>query len=184
MKNVRTYEGFLDFFKRKPKIDKSAPPVYMDDIKECGYELLHNNKIESYAHGEIPGGIGPNIDEIFGVKRGISSNDHEDAANLFRNVRGNMMIIQFRYNVDTGQRLASHRNVSKEEMTELLNDFTGKLESLDCKASFFVSWGMYEGYVDDREYKTVDKLMSVIEKAKANPLVTMKIVAPCDIIVD
>ena len=30
MKSIKTYEGFLDFFKRKPKSDK---PVYMDDIK-------------------------------------------------------------------------------------------------------------------------------------------------------
>jgi hypothetical protein len=182
MRSIKTYEGFLDFFKRKPKIDKSAPPVYMDDIIECGYDLLHDGRVSAFAHGEVPGGIGPSLDEIFGAKRRIS-HDQEDATK-FRNVRGNIMIIQFRYRVDTGQRLAGSRNVSAEEMTELLKDFVGKLESMECTASFFLSWGWDEGRTDDREYKTVEKAMSVIAKTKRDPLVTMKIVAPSNIIVD
>ena len=64
MKSIKTYEGFLDLFKRKPK---NTEPVYMDDIKECGYDLLHDNRISTYVDGRTPGGIGHDFDDIFVV---------------------------------------------------------------------------------------------------------------------
>jgi hypothetical protein len=187
MKNVKTYEGFLDFFKRKPK---STEPVYMDDIKECGYDFLHDNRITTYVDGSTPGGIGHDFDEIFGIKRGMDlTHDYEDlmndTMNLPRNVRGNMMIIQFRYSLyeETTSR-QNYKYVSRNEMSEMLKDFADKLETLDCKASFYLAWGYNEGRTDDKEYKNIDKVIDVIYKTDRTPLVTMKITAPSDIIVD
>lgn len=199
MKNVKTYEGFLDFFKRKPK---STQPVYMDDIKECGYDFLHDNRIATYVDGTAPGGIGPEFDDIFGIKRGMDlTHDYEDlmndTMNLPRNVRGNIMIIQFRYTLLSEDKNAysgvsgiqtrhqeGDKAISREEMSEMLKDFADKLETLDCKTSFYLAWGYDEGYADDKEYKNIDKVMDVIYKTDRTPLVTMKITAPSDIIVD
>jgi hypothetical protein len=187
MKNVKTYEGFLDFFKRKPK---STEPVYMDDIKECGYDFLHDNRIATYVDGRTPGGIGHDFDDVFGIKRGMDlTHDYEDlmndTMNLPRNVRGNMMIIQFRYSLyeETTSR-ENYKYVSRNEMSEMLKDFADKLETLDCKASFYLAWGYDEGRTDDKEYKNIDKVIDVIYKTDRTPLVTMKITAPSDIIVD
>jgi hypothetical protein len=183
MKRLKTYEGFFDFFKRKPK---STEPVYMDDIKECGYDLLHDDRVSAFAHGEIPGGIGPYLDEILGVKK---RND----STKFRNVRGNMMIIQFRYTLlsegkDSYSGLHNQQQkdkaISRNEMSEMLKDFVDKLQTLDCTASFFLAWGYDEGRTDDKEYRSVDKAIDVIYKNDRPPLVTMKITAPSDIIVD
>jgi len=199
MKNVKTYEGFLDFFKRKTK---STEPVYMDDIKECGYDFLHDNRIATYVDGSTPGGIGHDFDEIFGIKRGMDlTHDYEDlmndTMNLPRNVRGNMMIIQFRYTLLSEDKNAysgvsgiqmrhqeGDKAISRNEMSEMLKDFVDKLETLDCKASFYLAWGYDEGRTDDKEYKNIDKVIDVIYKTDRTPLVTMKITAPSDIIVD
>lgn len=199
MKNVKTYEGFLDFFKRKPK---STEPVYMDDIKECGYDFLHDNRIATYVDGSTPGGIGHDFDDVFGIKRGMDlTHDYEDlmndTMNIPRNVRGNMMIIQFRYTLLSEDKNAysgvsgiqmrqqeKDKAISRNEMSEMLKDFADKLETLDCKASFYLAWGYDEGRTDDKEYKNIDKVIDVIYKTDRTPLVTMKIVAPSDIIVD
>lgn len=199
MKNVKTYEGFLDFFKRKPK---STEPVYMDDINECGYDFLHDNRIATYVDGSTPGGIGPDFDDVFRIKRGMDlTHDYEDlmndTMNLPRNVRGNMMIIQFRYTLLSEDKNAysgvsgiqmrhqeGDKAISRNEMSEMLKDFADKLETLDCKASFYLAWGYDEGRKDDKEYKNIDKVIDVIYKTDRTPLVTMKITAPSDIIVD
>jgi hypothetical protein len=77
-------------------------------------------------------------------------------------------------------------------MSEMLKDFVDKLQTLDCTASFFLAWGYDEGRTDDKEYKSVDKVIDVIYKTDRHglllkyltPLVTMKITAPSNIIVD
>jgi hypothetical protein len=160
----------------------------MDDIKECGYDFLHDNRIATYVDGSTPGGIGPDFDDIFRIKRGMD---------LPRNVRGNMMIIQFRYTLLSEDKNAysgvsgiqmrhqeGDKAISREEMSEMLKDFSGKLETLDCKASFYLAWGYDEGRTDDKEYKNIDKVIDVIYKTDRPPLVTMKITAPSDIIID
>ena len=177
MKSIKTYEGFLDLFKRKPK---STEPVYMDDIKECGYDLLHDDRIEVYVDGTTPGGIGHDFDDVFGVRM-------NDQAGLPRNVRGNMMIIQFRYRISESPLPflnGGNEAVPRSEMTNMLEEFAGKLETLDCKASFYLAWGYDEGRTDDKEYKSVEKVLNAIYKEDSNPLVTMKITAPSNIIVD
>jgi hypothetical protein len=202
MRSIKTYEGFLDFFKRKPK---STEPVYMDDIKECGYDFLHDNRIATYVDGRTPGGIGHDFDDIFGIKRvgraqmGYVTNDYEEqlSGETPRNIRGNMMIIQFRYTLLSEDKNAysgvsgiqmrhqeGDKAISREEMSEMLKDFSGKLETLDCKTSFYLAWGYDEGRTDDKEYKNIDKVMDVIYKVDRTPLVTMKITAPSNIIVD
>ena len=188
MKNIKTYEGFLDFFKSKPK---STQPVYMDDIKECGYDLLHDDRIESYDDGTTPGGIGHDFDEVFGIRRGMDmTNDYEDfmdgQAGLPSNVRGNMMIIQFRYIISDNPHYLQRGKVSvpRGEIANMLEEFVGKLSDFDCKASFYLAWGYDEGRTDDREYKSVEKVLNAIYKEDRNPLVTMKITAPSNIIVD
>jgi hypothetical protein len=50
--------------------------------------------------------------------------------------------------------------------------------------SFYLAWGYDEGRTDDKEYKNIDKVIDVIYKTDRTPLVTMKITAPSDIIVD
>ena len=193
MKSIKTYEGFLDLFKRKPK---STQPVYMDDIKECGYDLLHDDRIEVHVDGTTPGGIGHDFDDVFGVRRGKDLT-HDYEAGLPRNVRGNMMIIQFRYTLlsedsntyrgVSGIQIRQQEKdiaISRSEMTNMLEEFAGKLETLDCKASFYLAWGYDEGRTDDREYKSVEKVLNAIYKEDRNPLVTMKITAPSNIIVD
>lgn len=198
MKNVKTYEGFLDFFKRK---SKSTEPVYLDDIKECGYDLLHDSRIEVFMDRR-PGGIRHDFDDIFGIKRGMSlTHDFEDLMNdtlgLPPNVRDNKMIIEFRYTLLSEDKNAysgvsgiqmrkqeKDKAISREEMSEMLKDFADKLETLDCKASFYLAWGYDEGRTDDKEYKNIDKVIDVIYKTDRPPLVTMKITAPSDIIVD
>jgi hypothetical protein len=184
MKSIKTYEGFLDFFKRKPKSDK---PVYMDDILECGYDLLHDDRIESWVDGKTPPCIGPDLDSIFATG-GLMKGPEGLLLNYFggpRNVRGNIMIVQFRYALSENRYVGfGNRSVPREEIANMLEEFVGKLSDFDCKASFFLAWGYDEGRTDDREFKSVEKVLEAIYKTERTPLVTMKITAPSIIIVD
>ena len=99
------------------------------------------------------------------------------------------MVIEFRYNLESEKQDNSvsakkEKEISKNEMSELIKDFVDKLQTLDCKASFYLAWGYDEGHTDDKEYGNIDKMMDVIYKKDMTPLIAMKITAPSDIIVD
>ena len=154
MKNIKTYEGFFDFFKKKEKIK-----VSFNDIMDCLYDLTDETRIKNQLNGvrEIDG-IFASDDVVF-KKNLISLDDEFDAMvndELFRNknfkVRGNTIAFKFTYDPS---------EISDEEVNELLLDCKYKLEMYDCEISFFIGWGDDEGGSSDKQWSD---FMSMINR--------------------
>lgn len=131
MKNLKTYEGFFDFFKNKEKVE-----VTYNDIIECLYDIIDESRIEK---GNILGGIFASDDVIWG-KSEVSNHKIGDF-----NFSGNKSAISF-------EMTYSPNSISDKVVDELLLDCKSKLEIYNCKMSFFIGWGVDEGSSSDKEW--------------------------------
>jgi len=154
MKNIKTYEGFFDFFKKKEKIK-----VSFNDIMDCLYDLTDEVRIKNQLNGVRVGGIFASDNDVVFKKNSISLDDEFDAMvndELFRNknfkVRANTIAFKFTYDIS---------EISDEEVNELLLDCKSKLEIYECEISFFIGWGDDEGGSSNREWSD---FMSMINK--------------------
>jgi len=153
MKNIKTYEGFFDFFKKKKTIK-----VSFNDIMDCLYDLTDEHRIKNQLNGVRVNGIFASDNVVF--KRSLVSLDDEHDAimndELYRNknfkVRANTIAFNFTYNPS---------EISDEEVNELLLDCKYKLKIYDCEVSFFIGWGNDEGSSSDKEWSD---FMSMINK--------------------
>ena len=162
MKNIKTYEGFFDFLKKK----KNVEPVYLEDIKECLYDITEDEpRIKNSLDGNVDG-IFADYDDIF-KKRSLDDD-------LPSYMRDDMVAVRLTYNLN---------EISNEEVKRLLEICSSKLKTYDCLVTFYLSYGIDEGRTDDKEYKSVDKLFNEINIVDRRPNITMKITAPSKIIV-
>jgi hypothetical protein len=178
MKNIKTYEGFFDFLKKKKK---STEPIYLDDIKECLLDLTEDPRFNNSLDGRV-GGIFTDQDVVFKISRGLSlTHDFEDIMNdqlgLPNYIKGNMMVVKFNYTTSS-----IHNNeINFDELKRLLDICSSKLKTYDCVTSFYLAYGYDEGRSDDKEYKNTEKLFKEIISVDRTPNITIKITAPSEI---
>jgi hypothetical protein len=65
MKNIKTYEGFFDFLKKKEKKES----VKFDEVMECLYDLTDEHRIKNELNGDVlkVGFVDVTLDEANGV---------------------------------------------------------------------------------------------------------------------
>ena len=182
MKNIKTYEGFFDFLKKKKKV--SNEPVYIDDIKECLLDLTEEPRIINSIDSRVCG-IFNDYDDVFKVrKNGSFDSDYEELARSTNSlyggelplpiyIKGNMMAVRISYDDD---------KISNEEVKRLLEICSSKLKTYNCVTTFYLAFGHDEGHTYDKEYKSVDKLFHEIIRANRSPNITIKIIAPTKIL--
>lgn len=197
MKTIKTYEGFFDFLKKKKK-KVSNEPLYIDDIKECLYDLTEDPRIDHSLDGPIRVGIFNTYNDVFTTKSSLSfDSDYEDLANnilgLPEYVKDNMMAVRIRYNRErnaemliTTQKQNGRGTVSDDEFKRLLSICESKLKTYNCEVSYYLAWGDYMGKCNLEEFKSIDKLFNAINKDKDHqdifsPNITIKITAPSKI---
>jgi hypothetical protein len=175
MKNLKTYEGFFDFFKKKKSTD-----VSLIDIEECLYDISEDDRILSQLNGQInTTHFGSNaLDKIFELgRRGLSlDRDHEDFMNdlLFRTeapkftIKNNILITEIWYDPSV---------ISNEEVTDIVNECTDKLEIYYCKVTYFIDfspyslkepteWSSFSGMLENTKNQHKDGFRSIIIKIK------------------
>ena len=159
MKNIKTYEGFFDFLKKKEKIE-----VTFDDVMECLYDLTDEHRIKNELNGDRFDGIFADEKYIFKRRPSMSLGYEHDALmndEIYRHrnfkVRGNSMAFEMIYSVYGNDTL----KISDAEVNELLLDCKSKLEIYGCKISFFIGWGRDEGSSSEKEWTD---FMSMINK--------------------
>lgn len=178
MKNIKTYEGFFDFLKKKKTYTE---PIYLDDIKECLLDLTEDPRFNNSLDGRV-GGIFTDQDVVFKISRGLSlTHDFEDIMNdqlgLPNYIKGNIMAVKFNYTTSS-----IHNNeINFDELKRLLDICSSKLKTYDCVTSFYLAYGYDEGRSDDKEYKTTEKLFKEIISVDRTPNITIKITAPSEI---
>jgi hypothetical protein len=85
----------------------------------------------------------------------------------------NVEIVRMQYDRD---------EITNDEVKRLLEICSSKLKTYDFVTSFYIGWGRSEGRSEDKEYKSIDKLFSTINKVDRNPNITIKITASSEII--
>ena len=176
MKSIKTYEGFFDFFKKKEK----KPPVQLDDLMECLYDLTDETRIKNRLNGDRLGGIFASEDVVFKKKHSLSFEDDYDAfmndelySDKHFKVRKNSIAFEMIYNPS---------EISDSEVNELLLDCKSKLEIYDCDIKFFIGWGRDEGSSSDKEWS--DFITMIDKTIKRTPFpqrprnITVKIESP------
>ena len=196
MKNIKTYEGFFDFLKKKKKVNNE--PVYIDDIKECLLDLTEDPRVDHSLDGPLHVGVFNTYNDVFNVKSSLSfDSDYEDLANnvlgLPEYIKYNMMAVRIRYNRERDAELLKTKQndrgtVSDDELKRLLSICESKLKTYNCEVSYYLAWGDYLGKYNPNEFKTIDKLFNAINKDKDHqdvfsPNITIKITAPTKIII-
>lgn len=187
MRYLRTYEGFLDFFKKKEK----KPPVQLDELMECLYDLTDERRIKNDLNGERLGGIFTDERYVFKRKPSMGLGDDHDAfmndtLQILRDYRDR----HFRLSSDhsSSNNAISFRiiynpsEISDSEVNELLLDCKSKLEIYDCKISFFIGWGRTEGSTSDKEWtdfmRMIDKTINRSTFPQRPRNITIKIESP------
>ena len=202
MKNIKTYEGFFDFLKKKKTYTE---PIYLDDIKECLLDLTEEISIENSLDGinNTPEWAEKidfhSYDKVFNTKRGMSlDHDHEDLMNdalgIPNYIKGNMMAVRITYRPTVMKQFIASvddtNNISHEKVKRLLDICSSKLKTYDCITSFYLSWGyitnagivsVSTGNYKDKEYKTTDDLFRDIINLENKPNITIKITTPSEI---
>ena len=124
MRNIKTYEGFFDFLKKKKT--KDFPPVSISEIEECLYDISDSDKIKSKLNGHQTSlHWTPRKDVVFKRNNSLSlASDHEDFIDDFIHIymtprydeisKRRMTIIAFQIKKGRNNRhgLSSHADVS------------------------------------------------------------------------
>lgn len=178
MNNIKTYEGFLDFFKKKKSVSE---PVYLEDIVHCLHDLTDEKRIKCSLNDiDSTGGLGDvktyfvSDDRVFGIKPSLSlDNDYEQLMNdelgLPNYIKDNIMLVKFYY-ID--------EYINTEDVRKIVEDCSSKLSFYDCKVSFY--------FDSNTEYKSIDRLFKKMNSIvwgdyEKEFYITMKIVALSDI---
>ena len=197
---IKTYEGFFDFFKKKEK----KPPVKLDEVMECLYDLTDEHRIKNDLNGDRFDGIfvddryvfkrKPYIirleyDENNAVSMGLGD-DHDALMNDVLQILRDYRDRHFRLSSDhsSSNNAISFRiiynpsEISDSEVNELLLDCRSKLEIYDCDIKFFIGWGRSEGSTSDKEWTDFMRMIDKTVKRSTFPErprnITIKIESP------
>jgi len=177
MRYLKTYEGFLDFFKKKVKKE----PVQFDDLMECLYDLTDESRIKNELNGDRFDGIFTDEKYVFKVKPSMSLDD-DDLVYIFHYSRYRDKHFKVRKNAIAFEMIYNPSEISDVEVNEMLLDCKSKLEIYDCDIKFFIGWGRSEGSASDKEWSDFMRMIDKTVKRSTFPErprnITVKIESP------
>ena len=136
LRNIKTYEGFLDFFKtRKSDIDKKKvyDAVSLNQIRDCLYDITDEDRIKNSISDEDLTGNFVDNKLIFGADMYLYSTIKGFDVYIRSNNRKATDIATFRFSYDPN-------GISDDEVGEILSRCKSNLESFDCKVTYFIGW--------------------------------------------
>lgn len=174
MKNIKTYEGFFDFFKKK-----NYDPISIRQILDCLLPLTDVEKIKSDLTDNTTDGIFNSYETVTGGKNYIyypkkftdngfyfvscdkgetnwdNRETQEQAPNIFFfhmqyspvEVKGNLIGVEF-------------GAISDDEVNSIMKECQETLEGFDCQMTFFIGRGMSEGRSWDTEFSDINKMVN------------------------
>jgi hypothetical protein len=161
MKNIRTYEGFFDFFKKK-----NYYSITIEQILDCLLPITDCDCLKSPLKGDRPGGIFADISDVVGKQ--------SDGGGIFirRNdtggleISGNIAFFKLQYcpkswNDGRHRREGSDwGGISDDEVNSIMKECQETLDGFDCKMTFFIGKGVDEGRTWDTEFSDINKMIS------------------------
>jgi hypothetical protein len=164
MKNIKTYEGFFDFFKKK-----NYDPISIRQILDCLLPITDCDSIKSPLKGDRPDGIFADRSAIVGKQ-----SDHDQFMDdlLRRNaadtggleISGNIAFFNLQYcpnswNDGRMQQGSDWNGISDDEVNSIMKECQETLEGFDCQMTFFIGKGSDEGRVWDTEFSDINKMI-------------------------
>lgn len=167
MRNLKTYEGFFDFFKKK-----NYDPISINQLLDCLLPLTDNDKIKSELNGDRLSGIFPSDDYVFKNNTLSLDSEHEkfindalrDAGliNHRLDIRGNVIAFKIQYSpiaTDSYLRNQTWSGISDDEVDSIMKECQEILEGFDCQMTFFIGRGGDEGTSWDKEFWSVKTMV-------------------------
>lgn len=174
MKKIKTYEGFFDFLKKKKK---NKEPVYLEDIKECLYDITEDTRFDNSLDGPIDG-VFNTYQDVFKIKNNLSfDSDYEELSNdiegLPNYIKDNMMLVRIRYNreeEDARDLGIDKVGVSDDDFKRLLKICESKLKTYNCKVSYYVCISnkllVNGANCHPEEFQSIDKLFYFLQNRR------------------
>ncbi len=163
MKNIKTYEGFFDFFKKK-----NYDPISIRQILDCLLPITDCESIKSPLNGDRPDGIFVQRDKI------VKQSDHDqfmddmlrgDADTGGLEISGNVAYFRLQYCPNNwndgryGRTGSDWSGISDDEVNSIMKECQETLEGFDCQMTFFIGRGDDEGRTWDTEFSDINKMV-------------------------
>lgn len=171
MINLKTYEGFFDFFKKK-----NYDPIPINHLLDCLLPLTDNDKIKSDLSDNTTDGIFPSYEVVTGGKKYIYFSKRftdngfyfvsSDSKNFSEENRlsevPNIFFFHLQYSpINTSSFLRGDwSGISDDEVNSIMKECQETLEGFDCQMTFFIGRGMSEGRAWDTEFSDINKMVN------------------------
>ena len=143
MINLKTYEGFFDFFKKK-----NYDPISIGNLLDCLLPLTDVEKIKSDLTGNTTDGIFTSIETVTKEEYSLG---RSDMGKFY--VGENILFFHMQYSpVEFGA-------ISDDEVNSIMKECQETLEGFDCQMTFFIGRGMSEGRAWDTEFSDINKMV-------------------------
>lgn len=168
MINLKTYEGFFDFFKKK-----NYDPIPINHLLDCLLPLTDVEKIKSDLTGNTTDGIFPSYETTTGSKKYIyfpkrftdngfyfvSSGDSEIPNILFFHMQYSPVEVRRNYPMNYYYNGVEFGAISDDEVNSIMKECQETLEGFDCQMTFFIGRGGDEGTSWDTEFSDINKMV-------------------------
>lgn len=175
MRNIKTFEGFFDFFKKKKKLY----PVKLSDIRDCLLDLTDEDKILNSieAEDQLRGKVFVTSNIIFGKKSSSLEDDHEDLMNDALGLNKNEYNFEIKKNVILFKISYHPYDISDEDVSQIISEFKDRMEYIGCKVTYFlaIDYSVGGGYTDKEWLDFNDMIKDVSIRRGRN--ITVKVLA-------
>jgi hypothetical protein len=160
MRNLKTYEGFFDFFKKK-----NYYSITIEQILDCLLPITDCDSIKSTLKGDRPDGIFVDRSDVVGKQSDgggifIRRNDTDGLE-----IIGNIAFFRLQYcpkswNDGRYRREGSDwGGISDDEVNSIMKECQETLDGY-CKMTFFIGKGVDEGRTWNTEFSDINKMIS------------------------
>jgi len=170
MKNLKTFEGFFDFFRKK-----NYDPISINHLLDCLLPITDNEKIKSDLTRNTKDGIFPSYEVVAGGKNYIYfpkrftdngfyfvSSDSKNFSEENRlNEVPNILFFHLQYSPDNISSFlrGDWSGISDDEVNSIMKECQETLEGFDCQMTFFIGRGGDEGTSWDTEFSDINKMV-------------------------
>ena len=170
MINLKTYEGFFDFFKKK-----NYDPIPINHLLDCLLPLTDVEKIKSDLTGNTTDGIFPSYETTTGSKKYIyfpkrftdngfyfvssDSGDSEVPNILFFHMQYSPVEVRRNYPMNYYYNGVEFAAISDDEVNSIMKECQETLEGFDCQMTFFIGRGGDEGTSWDKEFWSIKTMV-------------------------
>lgn len=171
MRNLKTYEGFFDLFKKK-----NYDAISINHLLDCLLPITDNDKIKSDLSNNTTDGIFPSYEIVTGSKKYIyfpkrfTDNGFyfvtTDSKNFSEENRSsevpNILFFHLQYSpISTSSFLRGDwSGISDDEVNSIMKECQETLEGFDCQMTFFIGRGGDEGTAWDTEFSDINKMIN------------------------